>query len=117
MPWWSGVLIWAGCVLVLVAVLALCLVRLYRKAMALVGEADELQRLLDELGARADAIVAPATPDENAVTRGLAAVEEDRARIRSEIDGRKLARRDARLARARRLTAADPMQFAHLARK
>lgn len=117
MPWWSWILIWAGLVLVLLGVLAWCALRLYRKAMALAGEADELQTLLDELAARAEALAAHEPPAENAVTRGAAAVERDRARIRAEIDERKRERHEARLARARRLISADPMQYAHLARK
>lgn len=117
LPWWSWVLIWTGLVLVLLVVLAVLALRLWRKATALLGEADELQRLLDELGARADALVAPAAVPENAITRGIAAVDLDRSRIRAEIDERKLERHEARLARARRLVSADPMQFAHLARK
>lgn len=117
MPWWSWVLIWAGLVLVLLVVLALCALQLWRKARGLMEEADELQRLLDELAARADALAAPAGPPENAITRGLGAVELDRARIRADIDDRKLARHEARLARARRIISADPMQYAHLAGK
>ena len=117
MPWWSWVLIWAGLVLVLLVVLAWCALRLSRKAVALAGEADELQTLLDELAARADELVRHEPPAENAVTRGAAAVELDRARIRAEIDERKLARHEARLARARRLISADPMHYADLARK
>lgn len=117
MPWWSWVLIWTGLVLVLLVVLALCGLSLFRKAKLLFGEVEHLQQLLDSLAPEADARVAPIPDPESAILRGAAAVERERREIRDDIDERKLARNEARLARARALITADPMQYAHLARK
>lgn len=117
MPWWSWVLIWTGLVLVLLVVLALCAVSLYRKVMALLAEFETLQQLLDEQAAVAEALVAPVPDPESAILRGAAAVERERRLVREDIDERKHARHEARLARGRALIKADPMQYAHLARK
>lgn len=117
MPWWSWVLIWVGLVLVLLATLALIALWLYRKLMALLAEFERLSEVQEELVARAEALVAPYEARQPAVARDRAQVERERRTIAARRAERKERRRDERLAHARRITTADPMQYAHLARK
>lgn len=117
MPWWSWLLIWTGLVLVLLAVLAVSAWWLFRKLIALQSELSNLGELLEQLQARAEELVAPYQPRRIAILRGLSEVETERRLLLDERAQRRLARREARLARARLLITADPMRFASIARK
>lgn len=117
MPWWSWVLIWTGLVLVLLATLAILGVHLYRKAMALMAEVGRLSDLQAQLAEQADAVVKPYEPVPNAIVRGQAQVELERRGLRAIRYARSAQRREARIAHARELTTADPMQYADLVRK
>ena len=117
MPWWSWVLIWTGLVLVLLATLALLALWLFRKGQALLAEVARFEELQSQLEARASELVEPYDRRQNAIVRGGARVERERTALNRIRDARKERRRAARLANARVITSADPMQYAHLVRK
>lgn len=117
MPWWSWILVWAGLVLVLLGVFVLLVLRLWRKAAGLQGELSRLAEILTELEERAARLVPEYRPRPNAVVRGMAEVERERRRLRAELDERRESRRRARLERATMITHADPMRYAHLAKR
>ena len=115
MPWWSWVLIWTGLVVLLLAVLALGVVHLWRKGSAAFDELERLQGLEREFDELVAERVTPFEPAEPALLRPYAAVAAEREEIALARAERREARREARLARGRALTKADPMQYAHLA--
>lgn len=117
MPWWSWVLIWAGLVLVMLGVLAVCAWRLFGKVKGLDAELERLGALLGEFEARADELVAPAEAPSSAILRGRDAVAAERRSLRRVLDRRKDERRAARIERGKLLTTADPMQYEFLARR
>lgn len=102
--WWGWVLIWTGLVVLLLVVLALGAWLLFRKGM----------RVLDELGELADSTGVLEADDPVLPRRQLAVLAEARD-IRLRENARRAHRRErrrvriaARLARARRITTADP---------
>lgn len=117
LPWWSWVLIWGGCVVILVAVLAILGVQLFRKFEALSSELERFYDLIDAFEARAEELVTPYEPRPNAILRGPAAVAAEREELRRRIDARKLESRERRIAKGRRLVNDDPLKYAHLVRK
>lgn len=117
MPWWSWVLIWTGAVLVHIGVLAAVVWWLFKKATATYSELAGALDVLDDAREAIEARITPYEPKRNAISRGAIAVAEEREAIRADIDERKAVRREARLARGKRLIKADPMQYAFLARK
>lgn len=111
--WWGWVLIWGGLVLALVATLALVGWRLVRRFLAVVSDFFALTEKV--------AILDGVLPEAN--DRSLNAVLEESAVVRRQFDARmlhranrKLARRQARIQRAKMITTAvvDPKEWPHV---
>lgn len=115
MPWWSWVLIWGGLVVLLVTVLVVGAIWLYRKGASVLAELERL----DTLTAAAQEQLVTNQPERHeskaaAMLRPMAEVRADRRTHLRERDSRREARRDARIARAKALIAADPRRYQHL---
>jgi hypothetical protein len=102
-PWWGWLLIWTGLVLALLVTLGLLLWWLFRKAMRLLDDVDELAGTAEILAV-----------DDVELPRPAIAVLADLRDIRAREEARKAhrARRRSdryqrRMARARRITSAD----------
>lgn len=108
MPWWSWVLIWAGLVVLLLVVLALAALRVFRKASAAMAELDRLERIREEYAPQAERLVPEFRARASALVRDYDRVVAERDLHIAERDERRELRREARLARARRLIRADP---------
>lgn len=117
MPWWSWILIWVGLVLILIAMLVLIARWLYRKLLALEAELSRLQSLLDELEARADALVTETELARPAVVRDRDEVVAEHRALRRTVDARKADRRAKRVQHGRLLVTDDPQKYAFLARR
>lgn len=105
-------LIWLALAALLIVVLFLSGRALFR---AVVGVGDEANRLLDALSDfEIPEDAAKIDPAPNAIVRGRAAVAADRREFVTARDARRERRREAKIARARALIAADPMQYAYL---
>ncbi|NLT26346.1 MAG: hypothetical protein GXX90_06815 [Microbacteriaceae bacterium] len=115
MPWWSWVLIWTGLVVLLLVVLALGAIMLWRKATAALDELERLEQVQHGFADLVGERVAPFAPAVPALLRPRAEVAAEHEAAVLARDERREARREARLARGRALTRADPMRFAHLA--
>ena len=114
MPWWSWVLIWTGLVVLLLAVLVLGAIHLWRKMQGALSEFERFSELESEFAALVDERVTAYEPRPIALLRDPAEVRAEREFEAEAADDRRWARRERKLARARALTHADPMQFAHL---
>lgn len=120
MQWWSWVLIWAGLVSLLVAVLALGAIWLWRKAKLAMRELDRLELVQQEAARLADEAVAAREATTLAARRPVAfgrnaeQVRDYHEQQREARAERVAERRQARVARGRALTKADPLQYSHL---
>lgn len=120
MPWWSWVVIWVGLVALLIAVLAIGAVWLFRKARAAFRELDRLELVQQEAARLADEAVALREAEALAACRPLAfgrhtdQVREHHEQQRELRRERAAERREARVAKGRALTHADPLQYSHL---
>ena len=112
MAWWMWLLIWVALTALLVIVLFFSGRALFRAVM---GTGEEGSRLLDAIAqlenSDEDVQIHP-TP--NAIVRGRATVAAERREFTIARDARRERRREAKIARARALIAADPMQYAYL---
>lgn len=115
MPWWSWVLIWTGLVVLLLAVLIVGALYLWRKLRAATAELERLSELESEFADLVAQRVPEYTPRRLALLRDRDEVRAERELAVEAADDRRSARRERKLARARALTHADPMQYAHLA--
>lgn len=114
MPWWSWVLIWTGLVVLLLAVLIVGALYLWRKLRAATVELERLSELESEFADLVAQRVPEYTPRRLALLRDRDEVRAERELAVEAADDRRSARRERKLARARALTHADPMQYAHL---
>ncbi|MHB1172786.1 MAG: hypothetical protein ACYCZY_09900 [Lacisediminihabitans sp.] len=108
MPWWSWTAIWAGLVLLMVAMLVVFAVRIFRKIVAVFDEFESLSartEILDRAGEILDD-----QRQELAILAKYADVRRRRARAREEATARRQSRHQTRLARARALIAVDATQ-------
>lgn len=105
MPWWLWLVVWASLAIVLLAMLALFVLSLFRKSVAVAAELERLARLAGVLDT-ADSILNDQRAD-FAVLADYAEVRRRRERVREEAAARRLARHDIRITRARALIDVD----------
>jgi hypothetical protein len=105
MPWWSWLVIWVLLALALVGMLTLMAFRLVRKGLAVLGELDVLASKLEILDREGDEL--DGQQRQLAILVGAAKMRERRALVRAAALERRARRREARLVRARALTAVD----------
>ncbi|TXN31854.1 hypothetical protein [Lacisediminihabitans profunda] len=105
MPWWSWLIIWVVLGLALLVMLGLFGWQLFRKVLAVFGALEALAAKTELLESAGE------TLDEQHATLALlqkrSEVVARRDRVRQQAADRRQARHDARLDRARRITAVD----------
>ena len=105
MPWWSWVIIWVVLVLAMLAMFALFAVRLFRGAMGVFADLEQLTEKLEIFeGSSTDS---PNSRSALAVLQRWGDVASQRDDARLAARDRREARHEARLVRARALTAVD----------
>jgi hypothetical protein len=105
MPWWSWLIIWVVLVLALLVMLGLFGWQLFRKVVAVFASLEALASTTELLESAGE------TLDDQHTTLALlqkrSEVVARRDRVREQAGERRRARHDARLDRARRITAVD----------
>jgi biopolymer transport protein ExbB/TolQ len=105
MPWWGWVVIWGGLSLVLVIFLSIIAFVLIRKGLGVVTALGDLASSTELLERAADASQEQGV--ELAILAERNAVLRQRDRVRAASAARSAGRHDARIARAKALTAED----------
>jgi hypothetical protein len=105
MPWWSWIVIWGVLAVALLAMLAIMAFRLFRKGVGVLTELEALATKAELLDRAAE--VVDEQRQELAILAGAAATRRRRELVREAALGRKAARHDARIARAKALIGVD----------